>query len=96
MRESATDPLAAFRQVNVVGTKCLARQAAEAGVRRFVFISSIKVNGEGTGERDERPTSNIERPTSNEKDEELATKLRSASYARQADPHRLTKGNFEF
>lgn len=48
MRESATDPLAAFRRVNVEGTLNLARQAAQAGVRRFVFISSIKVNGEVT------------------------------------------------
>lgn len=48
MRESATDPLDAFRRVNVEGTLNLARQAAQAGVRRFVFISSIKVNGEVT------------------------------------------------
>ena len=48
MRDTADDPLAAFRRVNVDGTMQLARQAAEAGVRRFVFISSIKVNGEGT------------------------------------------------
>lgn len=46
MNEDAGDPLAEFRRVNVEGTLRLARQAAEAGVRRFVFISSIKVNGE--------------------------------------------------
>ena len=46
--ERASDPLAAFRAVNVAGTLALARQAAEAGVRRFVFVSSIKVNGEST------------------------------------------------
>ena len=48
MQEVATDPLAAFRQLNVDATVNLARQAAEAGVRRFVFVSSIKVNGEST------------------------------------------------
>ena len=48
MRESAADPLAVFRQVNVVGTERLARQAAEAGVKRMVYLSSIKVNGERT------------------------------------------------
>jgi len=48
MREEATDPLAEYRRVNVEGTLNLARQAAFAGVRRFVFISSIKVNGEAT------------------------------------------------
>ena len=48
MSEEAADPLFEFRRVNVDGTLNLARQASEAGVRRFVFISSIKVNGECT------------------------------------------------
>lgn len=49
MNESSSDPLSEFRRVNVDGTLHLARQAAAAGVRRFVFVSSVKVNGEGTG-----------------------------------------------
>lgn len=48
MRETSKDALSAFRRVNVDGTLALARQAAAAGVRRFVFLSSIKVNGEET------------------------------------------------
>lgn len=48
MQDSAADPLAEFRRVNVAGTLNLARQAALAGVRRLVFVSSVKVNGEGT------------------------------------------------
>jgi nucleoside-diphosphate-sugar epimerase len=48
MRELASDPLTEFRRVNVDGTLNLARQAADAGVHRFIFISSIKVNGEAT------------------------------------------------
>ena len=48
MHETATDPLAEFRRVNVALTLNLARQAAKSGVRRFVFVSSIKVNGEST------------------------------------------------
>lgn len=48
MSDSCVDPLAKFREINVQGTKRLAREAAEADVRRFVFISSIKVNGEAT------------------------------------------------
>lgn len=48
MTEHSADPLSEFRKVNVYGTLNLARQAATAGVRRFIFISSIKVNGEGT------------------------------------------------
>lgn len=48
MRDTATDPLAAFRAVNVEGTLKLAREAAAAGARRFVFLSSITVNGAGT------------------------------------------------
>jgi len=50
MRERATDPLAAFRQVNALGTEALARQAAVQGVRRLVLVSTIKVNGEATGD----------------------------------------------
>ena len=48
MNESIADPLSEFRKVNVEATKNLARKAAEQGVRRFIFISSIKVNGEQT------------------------------------------------
>ncbi|WP_414929096.1 UDP-glucose 4-epimerase family protein [Pseudomonas sp. IT-P74] len=48
MKEVEQDALAEFRKVNVEGTINLARQAAAAGVKRFVFISSIKVNGEQT------------------------------------------------
>ena len=46
MNESATNPLEAYRQVNVSGTLQLAKKAAASGIRRFIFISSIKVNGE--------------------------------------------------
>lgn len=48
MRDTAADPISEFRRVNVVGTLELAQQAARAGVRRLVFLSSIKVNGEWT------------------------------------------------
>jgi nucleoside-diphosphate-sugar epimerase len=48
MSEITDDPLTEFRRINVQGTHNLAQQAAAAGVRRFLFISSIKVNGEGT------------------------------------------------
>lgn len=47
MKEVATDPLGAFREVNTEATLNLARQAAASGTKRFIFISSIKVNGEG-------------------------------------------------
>jgi nucleoside-diphosphate-sugar epimerase len=48
MDEQSSNPLALYRKVNTVGTLHLARQAAAAGVKRFIFISSIKVNGEST------------------------------------------------
>jgi UDP-glucose 4-epimerase len=48
MQESATDPLEEFRRINVQSTLNLARQAVAARVLRFVFVSSIKVNGEAT------------------------------------------------
>ncbi|AGX87853.1 UDP-glucose 4-epimerase family protein [Candidatus Symbiobacter mobilis] len=46
MRETAPDPLAAYRQTNVDATRKLVRDAARCGVRRFVFLSSVKVMGE--------------------------------------------------
>lgn len=48
MQDESADPLAEYRKVNVDGTLNLARQAAAAGVKRFIFVSSIKVNGEQT------------------------------------------------
>ncbi|MNJ12644.1 GDP-6-deoxy-D-mannose reductase [compost metagenome] len=48
MKEAVQDPLVEFRKVNVEGTLNLARQAIAAGVKRFIYISSIKVNGEET------------------------------------------------
>jgi nucleoside-diphosphate-sugar epimerase len=47
MRDNAADPLAEFRRVNVDGTKTLLETAAATGVRRFVFVSSVKAVGEG-------------------------------------------------
>ncbi|MCK4501583.1 MAG: NAD-dependent epimerase/dehydratase family protein, partial [Desulfuromonadales bacterium] len=48
MDDVATSSLVEYRRVNVEGTLSLARQAVSAGVRRFIFISSIKVNGKLT------------------------------------------------
>ena len=48
MKDIAADPLVEFRKVNLHGTENLARQAARAGVKRLVYVSSIKVNGEQT------------------------------------------------
>lgn len=51
MKETATEPLEEFRKVNLYGTKRLARQAAKAGVKRFVFMSTIGVNGDNSGDK---------------------------------------------
>jgi nucleoside-diphosphate-sugar epimerase len=51
MKDDSLDPLAEFRKVNVDGTLNLARQAASAGIKRFIFVSSIKVNGEVTTDK---------------------------------------------
>jgi nucleoside-diphosphate-sugar epimerase len=48
MTDTASNPLDEFRRVNRDGTLNLARQAAAAGARRFIFVSSVKVNGEST------------------------------------------------
>lgn len=59
MDDAAFDPLAAYREVNVEGTKCLAIAAANAGVKRFVYISSVKVNGESTGDKSRNQGSGV-------------------------------------
>lgn len=51
LHETAADPLEEYRRVNVEGTRWLAEQAVAAGVRRLVFLSSTKVNGERTAGR---------------------------------------------
>ncbi|MGZ8944481.1 MAG: UDP-glucose 4-epimerase family protein [Methylococcaceae bacterium] len=48
MKDKSSNPLAAFREMNVDATLNLARQAALSGVNRFIFVSSVKVNGEET------------------------------------------------
>lgn len=48
LHDEAADPLAAYRAVNTAGTLRLAEQAAAAGVRRFVFVSTVKVHGESS------------------------------------------------
>tara|TARA_Y100000768_G_C23749220_1_gene573072 strand:- start:45 stop:767 length:723 start_codon:yes stop_codon:yes gene_type:complete len=48
MNDSSKDPLAKFRKVNVDGTLNLARQSIEEGIKRFIYLSTIKVNGDKT------------------------------------------------
>jgi len=48
MKDAAADPLTEFLKVNLHGTENLAKQAARSGVKRFVYVSSVKVNGEET------------------------------------------------
>ena len=59
LQDSALDPLAEFRSVNVEGTHRLASIAAQCGVKRFVFMSSIGVNGNRT---EDRPFSEMDEP----------------------------------
>lgn len=51
MAETAPDPERCFTEVNTLATERLARAAADAGVRRLVYSSSVKVNGESTGSK---------------------------------------------
>lgn len=48
MKDASADPLAEFLKTNLHGTENLAQQAASAGVKRLVYVSSVKVNGECT------------------------------------------------
>jgi UDP-glucose 4-epimerase len=55
MKDKVSDPIAAYRETNVAATMNLARQAVELGVKRFVFVSSVKVNGEVTKDQSFTP-----------------------------------------
>jgi len=59
MKEVESDPLSFYRQVNVEGTFNLAKKAAKAGVKRFIFMSSIKVNGEVTAAKPFTPNDSV-------------------------------------
>lgn len=62
MQDDSADPLAEFRKVNVAGTEHLARCAAASGVKRLIYVSSIKVNGEATREGEQFSESDIATP----------------------------------
>ena len=62
MNDNSIDPLGEFRAVNTAGTINLAKQAADAGVKRFIFISSIKVNGESTSNTSPFQSSDVPKP----------------------------------
>lgn len=62
MNDDASDPLNEFRAVNTQGTLNLAKQAAESGVKRFIFLSSIKVNGQSTSDKAPFTASNNSTP----------------------------------
>lgn len=63
MNDVSVDPLQEFRRINVALTINLAQQAADAGVRRFIFVSSIKVNGEATSDGQPFKPEDIPNPT---------------------------------
>lgn len=50
MNETASNPLDEFRRINTYGTEKLARDATKAGVKRLIYLSTIKVNGEATAD----------------------------------------------
>ncbi len=56
VHDNVTDPLMLFRQVNTLATANLARQAAQAGVRRFIFLSTAKVHGEQSPSLETHPS----------------------------------------
>lgn len=63
LNDTAVDPLAAFREIDVGHTLYLARSAAAAGVQKFVFVSSFKLNGEGTLEGDPYKEADVRNPS---------------------------------
>ena len=87
LNDHEKDPLAVFREVNVEGTAQLARQAAKSGVKRFIFVSSIKVNGERT---DVKPFSASDKP--NPQDPYAVSKLEAEDVLRKIS----TQSSMEF
>ncbi len=63
MQDSSTNPLAEFRKTNVDGTLNLARQAEKSGVSRFIFISSIKANGNSSSSLSMLKPDDVDPPT---------------------------------
>jgi nucleoside-diphosphate-sugar epimerase len=63
MKDTSKDPLQEFRKVNVDGTLAFAQQAADKGVKRFIFISTIKVNGEETQDGKRYTASDVPNPS---------------------------------
>ena len=82
LNDQATDPLTIFRGVNVAGTIQLAKQALESKVKRFIFISSIKVNGEKT---DKQSFSAEDKP--NPQDPYAISKLEAENALREIARH---------
>jgi nucleoside-diphosphate-sugar epimerase len=79
MDERTADPLASFRLVNVEGTARLAREAAKAGVKRLVFVSSVKVHGE------EAPTPYDENSSCNPQDPYGVSKMEAEQALRRIE-----------
>ena len=59
MHETAASPLEEYRQTNVQGTLNLAQKAVQSGVKRFIYLSSIKVNGEQTTTQPFKPNDKV-------------------------------------
>ena len=82
LNDQVSDPLTIFREVNVAGTIHLAKQALESKVKRFIFISSIKVNGEKT---DKQSFSAEDKP--NPQDPYAISKLEAENALREIARH---------
>jgi nucleoside-diphosphate-sugar epimerase len=82
LNDQIRDPMAIFREVNVAGTIQLAKQAVESGVRRFIFVSSIKVNGEQTSKH---PFTVNDKP--NPQDPYAVSKLEAENALREIAEH---------
>ena len=72
MQDTSSDPLLEYRKINTAGTEHLARIAMQSGVTRFIFLSSVKVNGEYTG--DDKAVSFSETDTPNPQDDYAVSK----------------------
>jgi nucleoside-diphosphate-sugar epimerase len=95
MDDRTANPLAEFRRVNVEGTRRLAEQAAAAGVKRFIFVSSIKVNGEATAPARAAPITPNQEPRTKNQEPALRAAFRETDTPNPQDPYGISKHEAE-
>lgn len=95
MQDRADDPLEEYRKVNVRGTQSFAEAAAKAGVKRFVFLSSVKVNGEFTEQGISKPGNHLSNGLTSKDAISPQKVFKETDQACPVDPYAISKWEAE-